>query len=124
MTSALILLAHGSRDPNWAKPFQMLSANLKREHPNRKIELAFMELSEPSLNTVLTGYLEQGIVEVEVLPIFFAAGRHLKEDVPKMLKTFSETRNVKVTLLGPIGEWPEFQNLLLEAINIHLKLND
>ena len=83
-----------------------------------------MELSEPSLNTVLTGYLEQGIVEVEVLPIFFAAGRHLKEDVPKMLKTFSETRNVKVTLLGPIGEWPEFQNLLLEAINIHLKLND
>ena len=50
MDKALILLAHGSRDPSWAQPFEALAAALKEKHPGRRIELAFMELTEPSLD--------------------------------------------------------------------------
>ena len=33
MDKALILLAHGSRDPSWAQPFEALTAALKEKHP-------------------------------------------------------------------------------------------
>ena len=122
MPRALILLAHGSRDPAWAAPFETLTHALQTKHPQSKIALAFMELTEPSLTDVLKTFEAAGVEEVEVLPVFFAAGRHLKKDVPAQIETFMKESALRVSLGEPIGAWPEVQAVMADAIGLKLKL--
>ena len=122
MDKALILLAHGSRDPSWAQPFEALTAAIKEKHPGRRIVLAFMELTAPSLDEMLNTFATDGVSEVEVLPIFFAAGRHLKRDVPNQIEAFTKTNSMGVTLREPVGAWPEVQDTLAKTIGLKLEL--
>ena len=122
MAKALILLAHGSRDPAWAQPFEMLTTSLKHKHPTSEIALAFMELTSPSLTEMLRQFEDAGCRHVDVLPVFFAAGRHLKKDVPKQIETYCETSEMTVTLGEPIGAWPEIQAVMSDAIGKKLEL--
>ena len=122
MAKALILLAHGSRDPAWAEPFEMLTASLKQKHPGSEIALAFMELTSPSLTEMLQRFEDAGHSHVDVLPVFFAAGRHLKKDVPKQIETYCETSEMTVTLGAPIGAWPEIQAVMSDTIGEKLDL--
>ena len=122
MTKALILLAHGSRDPSWSEPFEALASSLKIKHPQSRIELAFMELTEPSLTDMLNTLANAGQSEVDVLPIFFAAGRHLKRDVPAQIEAFNQTNQMSGRLREPVGAWPEVQETLANAIGEKLDL--
>lgn len=110
-----ILLAHGSRDPQWSEPFRRLTEQIRGREP--ALSLAFMELSEPSLESVLLGLSERPDVHsVAVLPLFFAAGRHLREDVPGQLAALASRIDLSVTLLPPIGEEPRFVAFLQEVV--------
>ena len=111
-TLATVLLAHGSRDPHWLVPFQTLTASLQQQAPQKRIELAFMELAQPSLEEQINLLVTQGFTQIQVLPLFFAAGRHLRVDVPKQLMALQEAlqtegKQVDIKLLSPVGLEPE-----------------
>jgi sirohydrochlorin cobaltochelatase len=57
ITMALILIAHGSRDPRWQQPFEQLLQRLKQAKPGAAIELAYMEFAEPTLLQVANACL-------------------------------------------------------------------
>ena len=106
-----ILLAHGSSDPDWCAAFvEMTQLSVESK---TSVALAFMELSEPSLEEEVRNAKEQGYNQVKVLPLFLAEGRHLKKDVPGMLETYKERYQINTELLPPIGKHP----ILSEAIN-------
>jgi len=42
--SAQLLLAHGSRDPDWRRPFEWIAADLRAAHPERSIVLCYLEM--------------------------------------------------------------------------------
>ncbi|GGY03557.1 hypothetical protein GCM10007160_34160 [Litchfieldella qijiaojingensis] len=117
MSHALILLAHGSRDPNWRAPFDRLAASLAQRSPT-PLRLAYMELCEPSLEVTVTELCSQGITHADILPLFFAAGRHLREDVPGQVETLHQAHpTIRLTLLAPVGEHPAFVDALAGIIN-------
>lgn len=106
--TATILLAHGSRDPHWLAPFQTLCSSVQQQAPQRRIELAFMELAEPSLEQQVLLLAAEGMTNIQILPLFFAAGRHLRVDVPKQLAALSaqlqaDGHTVRLDLLEPVG---------------------
>ncbi|MEC9484237.1 MAG: CbiX/SirB N-terminal domain-containing protein [Halomonas sp.] len=116
MDNALILLAHGSRDPRWRAPFDSLAAALaaRLEKPLR---MAYMELCEPSLETVAAELEAAGCRRGEILPLFFAAGRHLREDVPAQIDALHRAHpQLALTLLPPVGEHPAFVDALAGII--------
>lgn len=113
--SAMILLAHGSSDARWRAPFEALERDLA-PRIDKPVVLAFMELSEPSLETRVAELLAQGISEIEVLPLFFAAGRHLREDVPGQLDAIARAQPVTLRLLDPVGQHPAFVDALAGII--------
>src|SRR6185295_16301903 len=41
--SAIVLFAHGARDPSWAEPFHRMVERLRQKQPATRIELAFLE---------------------------------------------------------------------------------
>lgn len=112
MQHALILLAHGSRDPHWRAPFDALAEALS-ERLQTPLRLAYMELCEPSLESVAAKLDAAGCRQADILPLFFAAGRHLREDVPGQIEALRAVHPaLDLELLAPVGEHPAFVDAL------------
>lgn len=120
MMRALILLAHGSSDANWRAPFEALETALK-QRLDTPLTLAYMEISEPSLETTAAKLAKQSIRQADILPLFFAAGRHLRKDVPAQVAALNAALNanhdgLELTLLPPVGQHPAFIEALASVI--------
>jgi sirohydrochlorin cobaltochelatase len=79
---ALILFAHGARDPRWAEPFQRLRDIIAAQRPDLTVSLAFLELMEPRLPELVQQLADRGCVEVTIVPVFFGQGGHVLRDLP------------------------------------------
>jgi len=109
-----ILLAHGSRDPRWVEPFKTIYAMASAHHS--AVSLAYMELCAPTLDAAVQQACLQGAKHIAVLPLFFAAGKHLREDIPPMLQQLSEALGTDLDLLAPVGDHELFQQAILNII--------
>ena len=87
---ALILFAHGARDARWREPFDRLATLWKAQHPHTVVELAFLELMEPSLEQAIASLVSAGAGEIVVVPVFFGQGGHLRNDFPVLLSACRE----------------------------------
>jgi sirohydrochlorin cobaltochelatase len=103
---AVILFGHGARDPQWADPMRRLQSILVAALPDVQVELAFLELMEPSLPAVVECLAASGVESVKVVPIFFGRGGHLKNDFPVLmneLRTSHPTMAIEAT--EAVGQW-------------------
>ena len=87
---ALILFGHGARDIRWREPFDRLVHLWKVQHPGTLVELAFLELMEPSLEQAITTLVGAGVQAIVVVPVFFGQGGHLRNDFPLLLSACRE----------------------------------
>lgn len=119
--SKIILLAHGSRDPRWRMPFEVLISNLKHDLGQEKVDLAYMEFCSPSIEDVVFQSYKDGYTELNFLPLFMAGGAHLRNDVPKIFEKLQEgRRELRLTLLPPIGEHSLIANAILGIVKENL----
>lgn len=102
---ALILFAHGARDPGWARPFEKIRALVSSQRPELVVELAYLELMSPRLAEAMDRVANSGVADVTVAPLFMAQGGHLKEDVPRLLAEVQQRHpDVQIRLLPAVGE--------------------
>jgi sirohydrochlorin cobaltochelatase len=85
MSDAIVLFAHGSRDPDWAGPFQLLRTLVAARRPGARVELAFQEHMSPALEQAIDAAAAGGAARVLVVPLFLAPGGHIKRDLPALL---------------------------------------
>ena len=78
---ALVALAHGSRDPRSAASITALVDAVRSMRPDLKVERAFLDLSKPSLDTVIDR-LSRKHEEIVVVPLLLTEAYHAKVDVP------------------------------------------
>lgn len=71
---AIILFAHGARDLRWREPFDRLVALWHIQYPQNPVELAFLELMQPSLSGAIKKIEAQGIKDIVVIPVFSVKG--------------------------------------------------
>ena len=109
MREGLILVAHGSRDPEWSRPFARLAAALEKKLPAAAVALAYLEYG-PSLEEAAAALLAKGAGSIRVVPVFLGAGGHVKEDIPRLVA--AAKLSVPVIIDPPIGE----QGGVIEAI--------
>ena len=86
MTSAIVLFAHGARDPRWAEPFLAVAARMRAAVPGRRIELAFLELMQPDLDSAVGQLAGQGETRIDIVPLFLGTGGHLRVDLPRLVE--------------------------------------
>ena len=121
--SALVLFAHGSRDPKWAEPFEAIQALIRAQAPDTLVELAFLELMQPGIQECLGVLAKQGVKRVSVVPIFLAAGRHLREDLPALIAPVQQQfPDLEIIVSTPIGDIPEFQEAIAKLALAQAKL--
>ncbi len=105
MSGALVLFAHGSRDPDWAEPFRAVQRKVSSKKPGLTVELAFLQLMDPSLTQVVDRLVDSGHTRLTVAPLFMAEGAHLKQDLAELMATLKRRHpRVELRLLPAAGE--------------------
>ena len=105
MKTALILFAHGARDPEWANPMRRVQTAIRQRHGEMSVELAFLEFLTPSLPEAAAKLVAAGSDKIVVMPMFIARGGHLKNDLPGIIEALRSTYpKVEFSLGGAIGE--------------------
>lgn len=88
--SAIVLVAHGSPDPDWSRPLLHLRERLRALVPERRVEIAYLDHLAPTLPALTAELTADGIVDVLVVSAFLSpGGNHIKRDIPALV---DETR--------------------------------
>jgi sirohydrochlorin cobaltochelatase len=105
MTKALILFAHGARDPLWRQPFEAVAEQVRALRPDTAVRLAYLEFMAPSLTEAGDQLARSGATEVCVVPMFLGAGGHVRRDLPALLEALRQQHPQVSWVLRPaIGE--------------------
>ncbi len=115
--SALVLFAHGSRDPDWALPFRAVQQKVAAERPELSVELAFLEVMQPPLVDTVAHLAKAGHARITIAPLFMAQGAHLKRDLANIVADLRHAHpHIELVLLPAAGEAPA----VLEAVSAWL----
>ena len=110
---AVIVFAHGSRDPLWRQPIESVASAIATRAPDIPVRCAYLELCEPDLAHAARELVELGATHVRVLPLFFGMGKHAREDLPLLLQALrSGHPAVRFEQLPAAGEDPRLAALL------------
>jgi sirohydrochlorin ferrochelatase len=106
---ALVLVAHGSRDPRALTTVRSLMARIRALRPGLPVRLGHIELNEPLLPDTLAAL---GDTRAVLVPLLLSRGYHVKQDIPEM----AATARGDIRTAGPLGPHP----LLAEALHARL----
>jgi sirohydrochlorin cobaltochelatase len=110
---ALILFAHGARDPRWAEPFQRLQEIVRTQAPDARVALAFLELMSPRLPELVLQLQQEGCGEMTVVPVFFGQGGHVLRDLPAMVEQLTQDHpGLQLKVAPAVGEDPDVLNAI------------
>ena len=105
---ATVLFAHGSRDPLWRAPIEAVAARMRQLAPGTLVACAYLELTAPDLATAVQALEGEGATSITVWPMFLGAGRHAREDLPRLLAELRERHpDLSLDLRPAIGEHPD-----------------
>jgi sirohydrochlorin cobaltochelatase len=113
LKQGIVLVAHGSRDPEWSRPFERLAAALETKLPAVAVALAYLEHG-PSVEEALAALAAKGVGSIRVVPVFLGAGGHVKHDIPKLVSAANP--KVPVSVDPPIGEQAQVIDAIAEGI--------
>jgi sirohydrochlorin cobaltochelatase len=115
MSQAIVLFAHGSRDPHWHQPIAAVARAIAERSPQTPVRCAYLELSEPSLPQAVQALVAQGVDAVRVFPLFLGMGKHAREDLPQLMQGLRQAHpQVQFELLPAAGQWPALTALLAD----------
>ena len=116
MKAGIVLFAHGSRDREWARPFEQLAASVSSK-VDAPVRLAYLELMQPSLDDAIGTLVREGMTLIRVVPVFLGAGGHVKNDLPKLVASArAQHPKVVIELEAPIGEQPAVLDAIAATI--------
>ena len=115
MKEGIVLFAHGSRDPAWARPFESIASQLSKKF---LVRLAYLELMRPTLAEAVAALAAAGAKSIRVVPLFLGAGGHVKDDLPRLVSAArADHPRVEIAVEKPIGEQPAVISAIAEAIS-------
>ncbi|MEU6577457.1 sirohydrochlorin chelatase [Streptomyces sp. NPDC046805] len=102
---ALVLVAHGSRDPRALRTVRALADRVSTLRPALPVRLGHIELDEPRLPDTLA---RLGNTPAVLVPLLLSRGHHVKRDIPEMVAA----SGVPARVAPPLGPHP----LLVETL--------
>ena len=110
-----ILFAHGSRDPLWRKPAEAIAQRVRVLDPARRVACAFLEMTEPDIQTCAADMASQGVDHINVVPLFLGVGKHAREDLPQLIADLQAAYpHIAFSLQGAVGEDKRLVDLIAQ----------
>ncbi|MFB7090067.1 sirohydrochlorin chelatase [Streptomyces sp. NPDC056296] len=108
-TPALVVVAHGSRDPRALSTVRVLLDRVRALRPGLPVHLGHIELNEPLLPDTLA---DLGDGTAVLVPLLLSRGHHVKRDIPEIAAASPAHTRVS----APLGPHP----LLVDALHDRL----
>lgn len=117
MSTAVLLIAHGSRRPEANDDLLRLAETLRARGSYPLIETAYLELAEPDIPTAARRCFARGATRVKMLPYFLSAGSHVTDDLTRFRSDLSaEFPQVTFDLCPPLGLHPLMVEIVLDRL--------
>jgi sirohydrochlorin ferrochelatase len=115
VSRALVLVDHGSRLAAANEVVESVGRRLQQRLADRIVEVAHMELVEPTLAEAIRRCAERGAREVVVCPYFLGPGRHTSDDIPRIAREASRGHpELQLRIAEPLGFDERLVDLVLE----------
>jgi sirohydrochlorin cobaltochelatase len=115
LKDGIVLFAHGSREPEWARPFERIAARLRTES---LVELAYLERMKPTLEEAVALLASKGVKRVRIVPVFLGEGGHVREDLPELAAAArARHAGIEIVLEPAIGERQEVTDAIAAVIS-------
>jgi sirohydrochlorin ferrochelatase len=115
--TAVLLIAHGSREPSANADLHELAARLAAAEEYPIVEACFLELAEPDIPTGGDRCVARGATRVLMIPYFLSAGVHLRRDLTAAREELSRRHpGVEFPLGSPLGPHPLLDSLVAARI--------
>lgn len=113
--TALLLIAHGSRQEEANADLYHAVAELRRTGRYAIVEAAFLELAEPGILAGAERCLVQGAQRVILLPYFLSAGVHVRRDLADFCHRLAQRHpDVSFRLAEPLGRHALLLDVLIQ----------
>ena len=117
MKRALLLVDHGSREPEAAAQLARLATELRKRRPELAVYVAHLELSPPSIAEAIAACSLDGVTDLIVHPFFLAPGRHAAQDVPREIAAAGAAHpSLRIRLTPPTGASAGIADLILATL--------
>ena len=115
MKPAIILFAHGSRDPLWRLPIEAVAAEIQARDQSAQVRCAYLELCVPSLPEAAAEFVAAGVRHIRIFPLFLGVGKHAREDLPLIIEEIRSAHPaLQLELLPTAGELPQLTALMAD----------
>jgi len=114
MKKFVLIVSHGSREKSANREFERITREYGAKHPDWKVTHAYLDLASPSIPEALESLVRKtNPQEIIILPFFLFSARHVKKDIPAILRAFRENHpQMKVRLAKPLGSDPKLFSIL------------
>ena len=107
MSTALLLIAHGSRRAEANADLEFVAAALRERGCYRVVYVSYLELAEPNIADGGALCADAGATDVILLPYFLSPGIHVAEDLTAARDALSvRFPDVRFVLAEPLGRHP------------------
>ena len=90
-------------------------ARLAQKQPGTRVELAFLESMNPTIESAVAGLAAEGIGQITVVPLFLAQGGHLKQDLPRLLDAIRrQYPSLRINVTSAIGDSEDLTNAIAD----------
>ena len=115
MTTALLLIAHGSRREEANADLRRLAEALRQRGPYPIVVFSYLELAEPTIDSAARQCVEEGAHQVLMLPYFLSAGMHVTRDLQAARDRLCDKyASVRFELCEPVGLHPMMVEIVLD----------
>jgi len=115
LKTALLLIAHGSRQNEANADLHHVVEQLRRQGQYAVVEPCFLELAEPDLDAGATRCVDQGALQVVLVPYFLSAGVHVLRDLAAARDRLAgRFPQVDFRLAQPLGRHPKLIDVVAE----------
>jgi sirohydrochlorin ferrochelatase len=116
-STAVLLIAHGSRRQEANDDLLRLADAVRKRVHYQMVEVAYLEIADPTIPEGARRCIEQGACRVLMLPYFLSAGAHVVNDLKRHQRELASAfPEVSIELCRPLQLHP----LLIEVVLLRL----
>ncbi|MCC9600493.1 sirohydrochlorin chelatase [Stieleria sp. JC731] len=119
---ALLLIGHGTRDPQGTEQFFELTQLLRQRVLPIDVEGCLLEFQHPTIDEGWNALASRGAQSICVAPLLLFAAGHARSDIPQAIRQCAQqTPGVVYHHSGPLSRCPQVVELLLQRVRSALQ---
>ncbi len=120
--AAALLIAHGSRVDAANQDLVALAEQLQARHIYPIVEVAYLELAEPTIADAGRNCVQAGAAQVYLLPYFLSAGAHVRDDLECHRRDLAARfPSVRFILCKPLSSHPLLVEIVVDRLRESLQ---